>query len=254
MAELWRQRAASKASGLHHTDPVTVASAVQARLRAGDFEGAEKYFEDEFGRHAQFPIRRDAMIILTSFIEAFARAGNLERAEAAFERIESLNARPNIRTFNAILKATCATGDHRKASHYYRKAVALGIEPDSYSYNSLIMSCAKATYAEGALQWLDTMAAQSVEPHLLGYDHAISACSRSDPDRFEMTWQLLDRAIQLGLRPSLGTYKVVFRCCLRCGDVARKPAEGLFRSMVASRVEPDGAVRWNFTKNLDAEL
>eukprot|EP00913_Durusdinium_trenchii_P003599 g3330.t1 len=110
---------------------VTYTALLRARLLSGDLLGAED-LQNELN-----------VVGYTLLIDAYARVGNVEKAEAAVDAL-SMNAAPNLATYTALMKAYSRAHQLQGAEAVMSRMKAQGLEPNSITYVTLIAAHGKA--------------------------------------------------------------------------------------------------------------
>merc|ERR1719182_842444 len=94
-------------------------------------------------------------------IDANARSGRMDRAEALFREMNA----PDIITYSTFVKGYCAYGDIDKGFAVLKEMTAAGKhEPDEILYNSLLDGCAKQHRVDEALALVEDMHKNNVRP------------------------------------------------------------------------------------------
>jgi len=84
--------------------------------------------------------------------EAFARVGNLDRAEELWLEMKNVKGLKETEQFNSLLSVYCKDGLIEKAIGVFREMTGNGFKPNSITYRHLALGCAKAKLMKEALK------------------------------------------------------------------------------------------------------
>merc|ERR1719247_3406534 len=209
-------------------------------------------------------------VTYNTMIDANARSGRMDRAEALFREMEN----PDIITYSTLVKGYCSYGDIDKGFGVLKEMTAAGKhEPDEILYNSLLDGCAKQHRVDEALALVEDMHKNHVRPSnftlsilvkLLGRSRRLNQAFTTVEEtckRFDLQANIhvytcllyacfqnrqLPRALKLhdsmiteaGVEPDAKTYSVLARGCVTNGSLDK--AANVVRA--AYRLSPQGMV------------
>lgn len=91
------------------------------------------------------------LVTVNSMLDAYARCGELKKVKALLQEMiigdessESILPKPDIYSYNTVLKAMAQAKDLTAALKLHREMEAAGIEIDPVTINTLIFACTKA--------------------------------------------------------------------------------------------------------------
>jgi len=175
-------------------------------------------------------------ICFNEIINAFAQAGDLQKAEQYFEAIKQRNLTPSTSTYNSILKACAKSGDVAQAEAWFQKMVSSGldIELDATTFGTL-MNASKDTDPMKTEQWLQEARRHGVKLNVVHFSTAIHAHAKVGA--FERAEALIEQALADGLELNTMCYNNVISACAAASQPAR--AEGWLFNMRKSGVAPN---------------
>merc|ERR1719152_1120248 len=213
-------------------------------------------------------------------IDANARSGRMDRAEALFREMDA----PDVVTYSTLVKGYCLSGDIDRGYQVLNEMVANGKhEPDEILYNSLLDGCAKQHRVDDALALVEDMHKNHVRPSnftlsilvkLLGRSRRLNQAFQTVEDtckRFDLQANIhvytcllyacfqnrqLPRALKLhdsmiteaGVEPDAKTYAVLARGCVQNGSLDK--AANVVRA--AYRLSPQGMVMPHYAPGIEA--
>merc|ERR1719191_1010691 len=75
-------------------------------------------------------------------IDAFARAGSMDRVAKLFRDMHQKNVNPDVVTYSTVIKGYCTKGDLEPALQLFSMMRKRGIKPDAILFNSILDGCA----------------------------------------------------------------------------------------------------------------
>jgi pentatricopeptide repeat protein len=209
-------------------------------------------------------------VTYNTMIDANARCGRMDRAEALFREMNA----PDIITYSTLVKGYCSYGDIDKGFAVLKEMTTAGKhDPDEILYNSLLDGCAKQHRVDEALALVEDMHKNHVRPSnftlsilvkLLGRSRRLNQAFTTVEEtckRFDLQANIhvytcllyacfqnrqLPRALKLhdsmiteaGVEPDAKTYAVLARGCVTNGSLDK--AANVVRA--AYRLSPQGMV------------
>merc|ERR1719335_1626788 len=107
-------------------------------------------------------------------------------------------------------------GNIGKAEAWFDKMVASGVDVAISNYNTVINACAKGGNAQRAEQWLTKMAASGFTPNVKSYTATIDAYAKVGDAKKATT--IFNAMKAQGLKPTEVTYASLARAYLKYGD------------------------------------
>ena len=166
------------------------------------------------------PLLLPNRIVFNCVIHAWSRQGNIERAEATFERMK-VDPRIQLETgdYNALLSAYARQGNARKAESVLKEMLDSNMEPDLISYNCILDSWRQddepgaAERAESILQTLQQNyddGLSDIKPNGRSYSSVASAYIKTGrSDSIAQAERLLSLAEERGLAHDSYLYNAV---------------------------------------------
>ncbi len=128
-----------EASRLHPTI-VTFTSIINACVRCGEMDKAFKFFEQMKEQQIE-----PNEITLTAIIKGYCDDDDMEKAMEIFEAMKkNPKAKPNLRTFNTLLRSCLRSGNLTIADTIVEQFKACNVKPDVYSFQYLIKMFAQS--------------------------------------------------------------------------------------------------------------
>lgn len=205
--------------------------ALTAAIKSGGMDKAEQILMTARQRGFASP---DSFAYNT-VISAYARSGNLPRAEFWLAKMKAAGVIPTAVSFNILADACAKSDDPISAEAWMTRMIKEGVEPNSITYSTIIHASAKQGDVARAEDWLHKMLASGVEPSIVCYNSLISACGRSADVASAERW--MREAQQRGLEPRVTTYTALIDVCAKAGLALR--AEEWLMKMEASGLEPN---------------
>lgn len=174
------------------------------------------------------------VVVYTTLVHAWFRAGNLTEAERVFGEMKMANVQPNVYTYSIVIDALCRGGQITRAHEVLAEMINVGCDPNVVTFNSLMRVHVKAGRTEKVLQVYNLMKRRSCVPDLITYNFLIDAHCK-DKNR-EESIKVLNAMIHKGCAPNAYSFNPIFRCIAKSGDV--NAAHRLFARMKELKCEP----------------
>ncbi|CAK9099954.1 Pentatricopeptide repeat-containing protein At1g63080, partial [Durusdinium trenchii] len=161
---------------------------------SGDLVTGARWLFEETGKRGIEP----DIVGYNQYLDALSVQGRLEEAQQLFQRLQCSGIRPNVRSFNSLIKV-CAksvsdsgpAGALAAAEGAFRSMLEAEVQPDTISYNSLCDACARAGDSERAREWLCAMTQASLQPDVVSSSTLIRAAPA--PQRGHLLQQLREQ-------------------------------------------------------------
>lgn len=175
-------------------------------------------------------------ICFNEVINAFAEAGNVQKAEQYFQAIKQRNLTPSTSTYNSILKACAKSGEVAQAEVWFHKMVSagLGVELDATTFGTL-MNASKDTDPMKTEKWLHEARRHGVKLNVVHISTAIHAHAKVGA--FSKAEGLLEQALADGVELNTMCYNNVISACAEASQPDR--AEHWLKKMRESGVAPN---------------
>merc|ERR550514_2450332 len=119
-------------------------------------------------------------VCYNSVINAWARAGDVEKAEVWLTKLAESKGKASANTYNILLNACARAGDVEKAEAWLEKMrTVAGVEPDVISYTTVISLYAKSCAVSKAEKLMDNMCAAGVKPNDVCFNSMIDVYAKS---------------------------------------------------------------------------
>ncbi|KAJ3150953.1 hypothetical protein HDU86_006209 [Geranomyces michiganensis] len=195
------------------------------------------------------------LIAYNHLMDAYRRAGDLDKIVDIFQQLEELNLGPDVVSYGIIIDACVRRRDLASAFRLYERMGKLGIHatqpiftslikgclqandptrawktfdymreklysPDAITYSLMIHACSKTQDAERALDLFQEMAGKGLSPTDVTFTALIQACG-SRADYYNEAFELLGQMAAEGFIPNLQTYNVLLKAAATQADVTR---------------------------------
>merc|ERR1719356_2388525 len=165
-------------------------------------------------------------ISYTTVINACAKVGAVEKAEAWLGRMIEEGAEPNVVTFNAVIAACAKRCDGERAVEWLDKMKRSGVRPNSFSYNS----AAKPFVVKGDFRRVESLVANLRNDDLPRDDFCLAsllyAYSNAQPKQRRRAEQVFEEYAVAGVPLSRSAFSALIRAvgrtsaetlCAKCG-------------------------------------
>ncbi|KAJ0568691.1 putative tetratricopeptide-like helical domain superfamily [Helianthus annuus] len=188
------------------------------------------------------------VVVYTSLVHGWCRAGNLKEAERVFHEMKENEIKPNVYTYTIVIDGLCRMGQITRAHDVFAEMLDQGIVPNSITYNNLMRVHVKAGRTEKVLQVYNQMKRLSCEPDLITYNFLIESHCK-DENRDEAV-KVLNSMVKKGCEPNAGSFNPIFREILKARDV--NSAHRLFGRMKGLKCKPN-TVTYNLLMRMFAD-
>jgi len=210
---------------------VSYNSVINAWAKKGDATGAERLVVLMCRKEVEPDV-----VTLGVAVHACAKAGDMARAEAIFEKIVSRGrTQPDAIGYNALINAAVKAGDTVRAEHWLSTMLTSGVAPSVVSYTTVLHAHARAGNIEKAEEGLERMLQDGIDANVVSYSALIHACVKAgDVERAEKWFNIMrDRGIQA----NTVSYSVLLNVCAKAGDFQR--AEKWLDTMYVDNLMPN---------------
>ncbi|KAL1537330.1 pentatricopeptide repeat-containing protein, mitochondrial [Salvia divinorum] len=161
------------------------------------------------------------------------------RKMVSYEYYESVN------TYNLLIYALCKDGHIHEALSVFYRMIKAGFLPNIVGFNMLIDGACRADDLDLALNVIEnigTMSRGCVSANVVTYNSLINGyCKQGNP---EMAEEILDKMIEMGVKPNVRTYATVIDGYSRKGCL--EEGHRLCDRMVENSMIPDAVIYTSF--------
>jgi pentatricopeptide repeat protein len=148
---------------------------------------------------------------------------------------DDASVRPDLTTFQLMVRACERNGDYRRAFHIYSQMRELfGVYPDVPLYNTLIGYCAPLRDETTASYIVEEMKDYSVEPDVHTYNSLMNVFADAP---YELILQTFEDMVKRKLKPNRRTFNTLMKACQKIGDYDR--AFQFFEELKREGLAPD---------------
>ncbi|XP_078164354.1 pentatricopeptide repeat-containing protein At3g23020-like [Carex rostrata] len=152
-------------------DEMTMVSILKAYKATGEFREGERLFNRWVTSRKNMPQTGKGCSLYSHnvMVDAYAKAGQFEKALGVFLRMIREGPEPDAVTFNTIAHACGQSGRFKEVPKFVTAIIKLNFIPDSKSHVSILSLCIKAGYIDLAESYFSTVKGKSVILDILGY-------------------------------------------------------------------------------------
>ncbi|KAL1542865.1 pentatricopeptide repeat-containing protein, mitochondrial [Salvia divinorum] len=188
------------------------------------------------------------VVVYTSLIHGWFRAGNIAEAERVFKEMKETEIQPTVYTYSIVIDALCRCGQVTRAHDVFAEMIDGGCEPNSVTFNNLMRVHVKAGRTEKVLQVYNQMKRLSCEPDVITYNFLIEThCKEKNRDEAQ---KVLTSMIKKGCETNASSFNPIFRCIAKDQDV--NAAHRLFVRMKDVKCTPN-TVTYNVLMQMFSE-
>ncbi|PIA35487.1 hypothetical protein AQUCO_03500091v1 [Aquilegia coerulea] len=188
------------------------------------------------------------VIIYTSLVNGWCRAGNITEAERVFGEMKEIGIQPNVYTYSIVIDALCRSGQITRAHDVFAEMIDVGCAPNSVTFNNLMRIHVKAGRTEKVLQVYNQMKRLECPADTITYNYLIDTHCRDD--NLDEATKVLNQMIKKGCSPNADTFNPIFRCITKLKDV--NAAHRMYTKMKELDCKPN-TVTYNVLMRLFAE-
>jgi len=158
-------------------------------------------------------------VLFNSLLDACARVGDMQQAEALWQDMPRLQVEPDLISFSTLIKGYCAKGDLESGLAHFTQLRRRGLQADAVVYHSVLDGCAAQQVVALGEQVFRDMLADNVQPTNCTLSILVKLFGRSDLDRAFEIVERLPR--EHGFTPNLQVYTCLLSAALTHGDHGR---------------------------------
>ncbi|KAL6215794.1 hypothetical protein ACLB2K_015222 [Fragaria x ananassa] len=157
------------------------------------------------------------VILYTSLVNGWCRAGNIAEAERVFNEMKAAGIEPNVYSYSIVIDALCRCGQITRAHDVFAEMIDAGCNPNSITFNNLMRVHVKAGRTEKVLQVYNQMKRLGCNADVITYNFLIE-CHCKD-ENVEEAAKVLNLMVKKGCSPNASTFNPIFRCIAKLRDV-----------------------------------
>ncbi|XP_043711640.1 pentatricopeptide repeat-containing protein At1g20300, mitochondrial-like [Telopea speciosissima] len=188
------------------------------------------------------------VIIYTSLVHGWCRAGNISEAERVFGEMKEAGIQPNVYTYSIIIDALCRCGQITRAHDVFADMIDAGCAPNSITFNNLMRIHVKAGRTEKVLQVYNQMKRLSCPPDTITFNFLIETHCRDE--KVEEAVKVLNQMAKNNCSPNASSFYPIFTCISKLGDV--NAAHRMYARMKELNCKPN-TVTYNVLMRMFAE-
>lgn len=172
------------------------------------------------------------------YIDTVGKRESLSEAEDAYKRMDSGKlgeARPDVVTYNTLIRLQSKQGRMDRAKKYYQTMISRGIKPNEITFTILMSALCKEDDLKSALAAFKEMDRRGVRPQINHYNALIGLYVNRHNHREVQDLYLEIR--RLNYRPNTQTYNLVLTTYVR--EERDLEAAALYEEMRMQHVRPD---------------
>ncbi|KAG6537048.1 pentatricopeptide repeat-containing protein At1g20300, mitochondrial-like [Zingiber officinale] len=159
------------------------------------------------------------VVIYSSLVHAWCRAGKLDEAERVFAEMATSGISPNVYTYTAVIDAMCRAEQMPRANELLCQMIDAGCPPNTATFNSLMRAHVKARRPEQVLQVKNQMKRLGCEPDVITYNLLIESHCTKGQKNLDAALKLLNQMTAGGCTPDCLSFNPMFRCILDLGNI-----------------------------------
>ena len=175
------------------------------------------------------------VVVYTSLIHGWCRAGNISEAERVFREMKMAGIQPNVYTYSIVIDALCRNGQITRAHDVFAEMIDVGCDPNAITFNNLMRVHVKAGRTEKVLQVYNQMKRLGCPADTITYNFLIDTHCRDD--NLEEAVKVLNSAVKKKCNLNASSFNPIFRCISKLGDI--NGAHRMFARMKDLKCKPN---------------
>jgi len=178
------------------------------------------------------------MVLMNAVVDAFIRCGEIQEARKVIGRFADIwGIKPNIRTYNTLLKGYGQSGMLTEAFQMRTEIADAGLEPDEVTRNTLVSACVAMGQFDSAKSLIDEIGDRlPVEAgSIFAFTSMVHGLAMRG--RIDEAFTYVNHLEKSGIPANVVTYTALVTSYLHVGEVAK--AWFLFRGMRKVNLTPD---------------
>uniref|UniRef100_A0A2N9FLI9 Pentacotripeptide-repeat region of PRORP domain-containing protein n=1 Tax=Fagus sylvatica TaxID=28930 RepID=A0A2N9FLI9_FAGSY len=157
------------------------------------------------------------VIVYTSLVHGWCRAGNIAEAERVFREMKMAEIKPNVYSYSIVIDALCRCGQVTRAHDVFAEMIDSGCNPNSITFNNLMRVHVKAGRTEKVLQVYNQMKRLGCPADTITYNFLIETHCRDE--NLDEAMKVFNLMVKKGCSPNASTFNLIFRCIVKLRDV-----------------------------------
>ncbi|CAN8287942.1 unnamed protein product [Cochlearia groenlandica] len=202
--------------------------------KAGMFENAQKVFDEMPERNC-----KRSVLSFNALLSAYGVSKKFDEVEQLFNELpDKLSIKPDIVSYNTLIKALCHKGSLPEAVALLGEIENKGLKPDIITFNTLLLSLyLNGLFEQGEEIWDKMVVEKNIDIDIRSYNArllglAIETKSKELVDLFE------DMKAS-GIKPDVYSFNAMIRGSINQGKIAE--AESWYKEIVKHGYRPDKA-------------
>ncbi|KAJ3692832.1 hypothetical protein LUZ60_011927 [Juncus effusus] len=187
------------------------------------------------------------VVLYSTLINAWCRAGQLDKAEKLFAEMGQTGLNPNVYTYTCVIDAMCRSGQLPRAQELLCQMISSGCQPNTATFNAIVRAHLKAGRAELVLQVHNQMKQLGLEPDIITYNFLIESHCGKNQKNLEAALKVLNQMVAKNCNPNCHSFNPIFGLLVSTKNI--KAAHNLYDKMRELKVQPN-TVTFNYLINL----
>ncbi|KAM0884355.1 hypothetical protein ACQ4PT_031031 [Festuca glaucescens] len=164
------------------------------------------------------------VVLYTTLVHAWCRAGCLDKAERVFAEMQQAGIMPNVYTYTAVIDAMYRAGQVPRAQELLCQMMDNGCNPNTATFNAIMRAHVKAGRSEQVLQVHNQMRQLGCDPDIITYNFLMETHCGKGQSNLDAAMKVLAKMIAKGIIPDCHTFNPMLKLVLCTGNVdgARK--------------------------------
>ncbi|KAK7283433.1 hypothetical protein RIF29_12949 [Crotalaria pallida] len=175
------------------------------------------------------------VIVYTSLVHGWFRAGNILKAEEVFRDMKVAGIKPNVYTYSIVIDSLCRCGQISRAHDVFSEMIDVGCDPNVVTFNSLMRVHVKAGKTEKVLQVFNQMKRLGCAADTISYNFLIECHCRDG--NLEEAVKVLNLMAKKGVAPNASSFNSIFGCTAKLHDV--NGAHRMYARMKELKCQPN---------------
>ncbi|VFR01942.1 unnamed protein product [Cuscuta campestris] len=176
------------------------------------------------------------VVIYTSLVQGWCRAGNIEKAQEVFNDMKLARIKPNVYTYNIVIDALCRCGQITRAHDVFADMIDAGVNPNVVTFNNLMRVHVKAGRTEKVLQVYNQMKKLGCSGDTITYNFIIQ--SHCKDENLDEATKVLNLMVNKGVAPNASTFNPILGCIANAKQKDVNAAHRMHARMNELKCEP----------------
>jgi pentatricopeptide repeat protein len=220
----------------HEPDPSFLATLIGSLAKKRLAHEAQSIF-DSFK-----PVISPDVVLYSALINAWCRAGHLDRAEEIFAQMNQSGIPPNVYTYTCIMDAMYRAGQLPRAQELFCQMIDSGCSPNTATFNAIMRAHVKAGRTAQVLQVHNDMKRLGCEPDIITYNFLIETHCSTSQGNLDAALKVLNQMVSKKCNPDCHSFNPIFKLLVKSSNI--EAARKLYEKMRELKVQPN-AVTYN---------